>query len=461
MKFHGGYNVLLEGRPSGEVRVLPEPDELHLPLRSERFNFSEVKVQDGEAVKPGQAVATDPASHSVPLLAPRAGTARLEHEGHVSIVGVHKEPEEIYRPEEDMEHAPQDMDSSGKRRFKLLGLGAWQFFHDAHTGEVPDPYGVPSAVIVNTLNLEPFLARGDVQIRKRLGDFTRGIEHLQSFLEYQPIYLILPAAESELAVRIREKVRGYAWIQVVEIPFRYGLDNSRVLARELGLKRSDGVVWGMDAGGALAVDRALTLSLPSTVRIISVGGPAADCRTHLKAMPGYPIKRILEECGEEGVRVLVGGALTGLPLEEAGCLGLDAECSGLTLLAEPQEREFLGFLRPGSDRRSYSKCFLSALGGEFRERLTTSLRGERRACVACGYCEEVCPARIMPHFIHKTLYQDEIEEAERLGVKLCVRCGLCSYVCPSKLELRSQFIEAQEAIEAEEAAVALAEEEES
>lgn len=454
MKFHGGYNVLLEGRPSGEVRVLPEPDELHLPLRSERFSFTELKVDDGARVKPGQTVATDPANHSVPLLAPRAGTVRLDNEGHVSLVEVHKEPEEAYRPEEDMEHAPQDMDSSGKRRFKLLSLGAWQFLSDAHTGELPDPYGVPSAVIVSTLRLEPFVARGDVQIRKRLSSFTRGLEHLQSFLEYQPIYLVLPAEESELGHRVRELVRGYAWIQVVEIPFRYGLDNLSVLARELGLKKSEGVVWGMDAAGALAVDRALTLSLPSTVRIISVGGPEAHNRVHLKAMPGYPLASILDEFGPKGARVLLGGALTGRDLNEEGCLGLDAECSGLTILSEPCEREFLGFVRHGTDRRSYSKCFLSALRNEFRERLTTSLRGELRACVACGYCEEVCPARIMPHLIHKSLYQDEIEEAERLGVKLCVRCGLCSYVCPSKIELRSQFIEALEAIGAEMAALA-------
>lgn len=453
MKFHGGYNVLLEGRPSGEVRVLPDPDELHLPLMSERFDFSGVKVEDGEPVKPGQVLATDPRNHSVPLLAPRAGMVRLDHEGHVSIVDVRKETEEAYRPEEDMEHAPQDADSSGKRRFKLLALGAWQFFCDAHTGELPDPYGVPSSVIVNTLKLEPFLARGDVQIRKRLNAFTRGIEHLQSFLEYQPIYLILPADESKLGDEIRQRARGYAWIQVVEIPYRYGLDSLAILARELGLKRSDGVVWGMDAAGALAVDRALTLSLPSTVRIISVGGPAAQYRAHLKAMPGYPIKPLIEEFGEEGARVLIGGALTGRPLEEAGCLGLDAECSGLTVLAEPREREFLGFARPGGDRRSYSKCFFSALRDGVRERLTASLRGERRACVACGYCEEVCPARIMPHFIHKSLYQDEIEEAERLGVKLCVRCGLCSYVCPSKIELRAEFTEAQESIQAELASV--------
>ena len=55
----------------------------------------------------------------------------------------------------------------------------------------------------------------------------------------------------------------------------------------------------------------------------------------------------------------------------------------------------------------------------------------------------------MPHLIHKYLYQDAIEDAERARIDLCVECGLCSYVCPGKIELREQFIEAKETIRQE------------
>jgi len=376
MRFHGGCNIRLAGRPSDLVDVLPEPEVLRLPLQSCRFDFKEICVKEGEEVHPGQALAKDLDHFAVPLLAPRAGTVRLEEaEGHITLVDIHKEPEEPYRPEEPLEHAPRDMDSVGKKRYKLLALGAWQFFRDAYSGRLPNPFGVPSAVIVSTLALEPFLARGDVQIRKRLASFTRGLEHLQSLLEYQPIYLVLPDIGSGFAQRVRDTIRGYAWAQLVGIPLRYGLDHSAAIARGLGLKRNgEGPVWALDAAGALAVDRALR---------------------------------------------------------------------------EHEERELLSFMRPGFDRASYSRCFLSAVRGAFIENLTTALRGERRACVSCGYCEEVCPARIMPYLIHKHLYQEGYEEAERIGVDRCLRCGLCSYVCPSKIELRGQFIDAQELLEQE------------
>jgi Na+-transporting NADH:ubiquinone oxidoreductase subunit A len=197
------------------------------------------------------------------------------------------------------------------------------------------------------------------------------------------------------------------------------------------------------------MDRALTRSRACDVRIVSLGGPSVVCAGHLKAMVGYPVREILgPRVRGEPLRVINGGVLTGraLPAEQ---MGLDAECEGLTVLPEHTAREFLGFMRPGGDRRSYSNCFASLLHEPAAEALTSALRGERRACISCGFCEEVCPARIMPHLIHKYLYQDEIEEAESAGLSLCVRCGLCSFVCPSKIELRAEFEEAQDVIQSE------------
>jgi Na+-transporting NADH:ubiquinone oxidoreductase subunit A len=451
MKLRGGYSVRLEGRPEGSVEVLPEPEVLHLPLTSGRFSFGELKVVEGDRVYPGRILAEDPACHSVPLLAPRAGTVRLgAAEGHITLEDIAKEPEEPYHPDEDAEHVPKGAGSGGMKRYKLLELGAWQFVRDAHTGELPDPFAAPRAVIVSTVHLEPFVARGDVQILKRLSHFTRGLEHLQSLVEYQPIYLIMPDLRSEFAREVRERLRGYAWVKMVQIPLRYPYGNFAVLARWLGLKKESGSpVWGIGAAGVLAIDRALTLSRPCTVRVVSLGGPAVAKPLHLKAVPGYPLKDIIgTRAAGSDVRVIGGGVLTGTALRPER-LGLDAECEGLTVLPEHTRREFLGFMRPGLFRRSYSRCFLSALRPAFSERFTTALRGERRPCVSCGFCEEVCPAGIMPHLIHKYLYKDDIEAAERARIDLCVECGLCSYVCPGKIELREQFIEAKETIRQE------------
>lgn len=454
MKLRGGYDVLLAGRPAGRVEVLPEPQTLYLPLRSRRFAFSEVLVQEGQRVRPGEVLAEDPANYSVPLIAPRAGTVRLESaEGHVVLEQVAAEPEEPYDAREDATHVPKDADPAEVKRRKLVALGAWQFLYDAHDKSLPDPQAAPRAVIASTLNLEPFTARGDVQLGKRLTGFIRGLEHLQLLLEYQPIFLVLPEIDSDLVRHVLETIRGYAWVKPVEMPRvtpRYPFDDFALLARNLGFPRERGSsVWAVRTEGVLAIDRALTLSRPCTVRIVSLGGPPVKEPMHLKAMPGYPLQAVLDGRIAPGpVRVVNGGALTGEAVGEE-TLGLDAECMALTVLPDGGPREFLGFARPGWDRRSYHGSFLSALRKPFAERLTTEFRGERRACVACCVCEEVCPAGIWPHLIHKHLYRDDLEEAEAARLDLCVECGLCSYVCPSKIDLLEQFVAAKKAIKEE------------
>lgn len=451
MKLRGGYNVALKGKPGRDVEVLPEPQTLHLPLSSRRFDFTDIRVEEGQAVQSGQVLAKDPANYSVPLLAPRAGTVRLSAiEGHVVLENVTRQDEKPYKVAQDDEHIPKDLGSMGMKRYKLLALGAWQFFHDAYTQELPDPFGTPSAVIVSTLNLEPFVVRGDVQIRKRLERFTHGLEHLQSLLEYQPVYLVVPDINSELAQKVRAAIRGYAWVNLVQVPLVYPYDNFAVLARSLGLGDDlENPVWAIGAGGILALERALTRSRPCTVRVISVGGPAVTSPVNLKAIVGYPVKDLLAgRVGDGPVRVISGGVLSGETIDPQQS-GLGVESDGFTVLNENTEREMLGFVRPGWSRRSYSNAFLSALRGSFEERFNTAVRGEGRPCVACGFCEEVCPAGIMPHLLHKLIYQDELEEVERTRVDLCVECGLCSFVCPSKIELREQFIEVKKRIREE------------
>lgn len=462
MKLRGGYNVLLQGRPEGTIKAMPELKTLCVPLASKRFRFTDIRVKDGQDVSIGDMLATDPGNHGVPLLAPRAGSVRLDEvENHIVLEDVAKSLEraESDAATEELEHIERKFGVAGTKRYKLMRLGAWQFFYDALSGALPDPLGTPQAVLVSTLSLEPFTARGDAQLQARLLNFTRGLEHLQSLLEYQPIYFALPDIKSEFANIVRNHIRGYASAKMVEVPLTYPYDDFTILARSLELRSNKGPVWALRTEGVMAVDQALTAGRPCVTRTISIGGTGVVSPGHLRVVTGYPLKCITDKyVFEPHPRLINGGILTG---EVFGpeTLGIDTECRGITVLPELQQREFLGFMRPGSDRRSYSACFLSSLVKPFAERLTTAMRGERRPCISCNSCEEVCPAGISPHLIHKYLYRDLVEEAAMTRVDLCVECGLCSYVCPSKIDLRAQFVEAKQAIEREQAEMRQAEQE--
>jgi Na(+)-translocating NADH:ubiquinone oxidoreductase A subunit len=459
LRFKGGYNILLKGKPDGTINVMPEPKILYLPLRSERFKFSEIRVKEGQRVSGGEVLARDPDNYAVPLLSPRNGTARLKAvQGHIVLEDIALHNQNVHITKEQVLHVKQKIGEAGIKRYILLSLGAWQFFYDAFTNALPDPLAKPQAIVISTLSLEPFATRGDVLLQKGLLNFTRGLEQLQSLLEYQPIYLAMPDIKSELANLIKNQIRGYASVKMLEIPLTYPYDNFSILARRLKLRSNDGPVWALRTEGVLAIDRALTLKKPCLARIISIGGIGVNSPSHLKVIPGYPIKEIKERYIFEPVaRVINGGALTG-KMFDTETLGIDTECRGITILPELQEREFLGFVRPGWDRESYTKCFLSALRKPFRESMTTAVRGELRPCISCNFCAEVCPAGIMPYLIHKHIYADLMEEVERARVDLCVECGLCSFVCPSKIDLTQQFVEAKAVIEKEKKEIRMEEE---
>lgn len=444
----GGLNIQLAGRPGKRIEKLSEPKVLYLPTSSARLVFSEIKVEQGQRVTAGSTLAIDPANWDLPLLAPRDGKVDLNQvPDHITLEDLSAAP--VSASADEISAPAVKTKRDGANADKLVALGAWQSFYDAFTGQVPDPHVTPQAVIVSIVSLEPYVARGDIQLSDYLTEFTRGLEHLQSFLEYQTLYLIIPGRRSSFRAQVQERIRGYAWAQFVEIPMRYTCDHFNILARRLKLKRDETPVWAMRTEAVLAIDRALTLNKPSLDRIISVGGSAVESPTHLSLPPGYPVKDIRDKyVTETAVRTIDGGALTGKTISPEH-LGIDVECQGLTFIPEVTQREFLGFARPGWDRSSYGRSFLSTLRGKFNEHYNTTIRGEDRPCIGCNYCEEVCPARIMPHVIHKYLYRDRIEEVDRAMVDLCIDCGLCSYVCPSKIDLREQFIAAKAALKQE------------
>jgi Na+-transporting NADH:ubiquinone oxidoreductase subunit A len=440
MKLRGGYNVHVAGTPPDSVETLSDPEVLHIPLQSRRFKFTQVLVANDRRVRTGQPLAKDPSNFALPLIAPRSGTVKLDTPGHVTLVDLEKDG--------DPPHPPGDPAklSEGMQRYILSAVGAWRFACDARTGALPDPFGKPAAVIVSAARFEPYEASASAQLKDKLPQFTRGIEIINGLLKPEKLFVAIPRGRGAFISELDQALRGLSFVEVVRVPAKYPHGDVRLLSRALGLnRRSDDDVWGLPVAGVLAIEDALRTSRPSTSTIVSIAGPEAETPRHVEALVGYPLKELVGGAMDADTRIVNGGALSGAAMP-ADQLGLDVECEGLTILHEHTNPEMFAFAHPGFSKRSIARAFFSALRPAFLEKYTTALRGEVRACVSCGFCEEVCPAGIMPNLIHRFLYQDAIEEAEKARLDLCMECGLCTFVCPSKIELRKQFIDAKEAI---------------
>jgi Na+-translocating ferredoxin:NAD+ oxidoreductase subunit C len=71
-------------------------------------------------------------------------------------------------------------------------------------------------------------------------------------------------------------------------------------------------------------------------------------------------------------------------------------------------------------------------------------------CIRCAWCFESCPTRIQPATLLEAAQLEDMELAERAGLRSCIECGICQYVCPSRLPLLKGIRELRRAQEARE-----------
>jgi Na+-transporting NADH:ubiquinone oxidoreductase subunit A len=351
-------------------------------------------------------------------------------------------------------HTPERATADAMRG-ALAGGGIWPLIWSSKTGGMPPVDGseAPGRIIVNSVVAEPFRTRGEVVLQESGERVAAGLRFLPRLLaESGVIYLVLTEPADPAIRAIRKEAEGHACIRVETAPIRYPVENPRVLCRALGRsgKRaaSGEIIWVVDLQAVQAIGACMGEGIPLHERIVAVGGPGASNPGHVRARVGTRVARFLEAADlAEANCVLRGGLLRGRPAGPDTSVGCADDA--FFVLPRQAQREFFGFVNPGFDRVSIVPCFASLLTGAADRNLTMTLRGERRPCIACGVCEDVCPAALLPQVLHRLLYAGEAEEAEALGLDTCVDCGLCSYICPSKIELVQQFGEAKAKLAAE------------
>jgi len=426
MKFDGGYNVMLEGKPAAGIASYQKPDVLSLPLFSKRLDFSLLQVADGETVQKGQILATDPVNFSVPLLAPVGGTVNLEiAERHITL--------ENLSAGESVELNPEDADE----RQQLLQLGVWASFARIDNSRVPDPENSPDHLLIAVSRFEPYFPDADTLLGGAIDKFISGLELLHKILENTSILLIVAAPDSDISSGLRQAAAPHGgWLELVDVPPTYPFDSPPLTAQKRGLNPEK--TWTIDVHAVLGAEAALAEKHPYVKRLVSVSGPIVSEAAHHLLPLGYPITSLAATDQPMALRIVNGGILTGAAVNGSQH-GIDVDCQALTVLEEQSEREVLVFVQPGFSKQSYSRTFASFFKPLFKEKSTTALGGEARPCVFCGFCEQVCPAGIIPHLIYRYLDNDRPEDAYRVEFEKCIDCGLCSYVCVSKINHLRMF----------------------
>jgi Na+-transporting NADH:ubiquinone oxidoreductase subunit A len=193
-------------------------------------------------------------------------------------------------------------------------------------------------------------------------------------------------------------------------------------------------VWHVGYQDVIAIGSLFTTGRLPTERIVSLGGPMLKDPRLVRTRPGASLSDLLQgELRSGESRVVSGSLLGGSEVTDWGAY-LGRYDNQVTVLPEGREREFLGWIAPGSKKYSITNAYLSALRRKLPFRFTTNQNGSARAMIPIGSYERVMPLDILPTQLLRALLVGDAESAMELGCMELAEedLALCTFVCPSK-----------------------------
>ena len=427
-----GFDLKISGVPSEALAPLLEPSHVGILPAKIPFIKPRLKVQIGTRVKVGTPLFEDKRNPDIRFLAPGGGEVTHIDFGPRRIIR-----EIVIRLDADEEHetfdrlGPSEIASADREDLvkALMAGGLWPFFRALPFRDIADPAQTPPALFVCLDTLEPFHPRAEIFLKGEIELLRLGLEILKRLSPH--VYVTAAQANEPLKAQLNGELSH-------TFKGAYPAHDPGVLLYHIKKAPEENAAWFIYGQDVLHLARFFTLGQYPIERIVTLGGSAVSTGRHLRTRAGVPLGHLLGEVKINGpARFILGGIFT-------GCLGHPDSYMGfyenaLNVIPAPQDPEAFAFARPGTGKLSYSKTFLSslrqtALNGD------CNMHGEKRACVNCGYCAEVCPVDMLPQFTLICLLADEIEEALAHGLLDCVQCGLCTYVCPSKIELTETLV---------------------
>jgi Na+-transporting NADH:ubiquinone oxidoreductase subunit A len=430
-----GYQLPVGGQPSLDMDTLAPPLRVGVHPDAIPFIKPRLMVQTGDPVSIGHVLFVDKRRPDIHFLSPGAGTVeeivfgprRRLHTIIIRLASIETAASLGSLTLSSIHH----MDRNDLVAYLLKG-GVWPFIKQLPFYDIADPDITPSSIIVSLSDLEPFQADPRVYLKSRTDLFLMGLEILKKLC--QKLVVTIHAQHEDL-------VPDFSNFITHHVAGSYPASHPGVILYHTRTTPSDNRAWIISGQDVLMLAGLAHTGCYPTERVIALAGSMSAEPKHILTRIGVPVDHLIYgRTKGASIRCIAGGLFTGANIPPNSFMGFYP--TSLTLIPEGNHREFLGFVRPGFSKPSYSRTFFSVFNKSLLS-VDTNVHGGRRACIACGACTEVCPVAILPQLTYKSILANEVEMFLAHGLLDCVECGLCTYVCPSKIELNDVFTTAK------------------
>lgn len=267
-------------------------------------------------------------------------------------------------------------------------------------------------LILNGAECEPYLTSDYTIMKEFTEEIFNGIKILNQLLEPREVVIGIESANGELenvflAIIKKEKLEN---VKIKVLPTAYPQGSELQLIKAVTgkeLKKGDipinsGVIVS-NISTVKSVYFAVSEGKPLIERVVTISGEKVNKIGNYLIKIGTPLKHITDKLSPANdSKIVFGGPMMGTEvefIEKNKTIPVIKGTSGILFLSSDIDDV------------------------------------ERKNCISCGACVEVCPMGLMPLNFAKYYENKKLKKLVKINIDNCIECGACEYVCPSRVPL--------------------------
>jgi electron transport complex protein RnfC len=413
---HPAYNKdLTSSRP---VKRAGLPKTVVIPLLQHAGAPCEPLVKKGDLVSEGQKIGDVKAFVSAPVHASISGKIKevdlYPHPTGAKALSVVIEGDGAERqwPSSGVDLdslSPEDIRAAIKEA-GIVGMGGAAF--PTSVKLMPPKEKAIDTVILNGCECEPFLTADHRIMVEEADKVIWGLRAIMRATGANAGLIGIEENKPDAIEALRRAIGGLSGISVKVLETKYPQGAEKMLIQAaigrkvpLGKLPLDVGVIVNNVGTSVAVHDAVVLKKPLIERVVTVSGNGVREPQNLRVRLGTSFEEVISQCGgisvEDGLEyeVLNGGPMMGIAQTNLS-VPVVKGTSGITVLSAK-------VIKP--------KSF--------------------EPCIRCGSCVNACPMGLMPYRLGDYGRAYRTPEFKEWAGLACIECGCCSFVCPAKRPL--------------------------
>ena len=411
------------------VQDFPAPDLLVIPMSQHIGAPCQPLVKKGDLVTVGQKIG-DNQGLCVPVHASVSGKVKAvemrPHPNGTTQTSVVIENDHLHTMCEDCKPRTQEEvdaltpeDLMGIiREAGIVGMGGATF--PTHV-KLSSSIGKVDTVIVNASECEPYIVADDRLCQEYPEDLISGLMIIMKILGVKKAHIGLEDNKPAAARALRASIDAKSGIVVDVLPTKYPQGGEKQMVYAITGKEIPSGALPAAVGCAVfnaatckAIHDAVYEGMPLVRRIVTVSGDILMEPKNLMVPIGTSFDALSQAAGRSAnpYKILSGGPMMGAAQFDVSVPVIKGT-NAITIL--------------GEKNRYYV---------------------ETSRCIRCGKCIDVCPMKLMPVLMYKTMLSGDLEEVKAANIMDCIECGCCAYNCPAAVPLVHGFRTAKLAIRA-------------